>query len=198
MRPVDESTSPAGRTPAPPSSPTAPNAFSAEFLAEARERDESLTTAEAEFAGPWKLEPVPGCPGLVAVLRESESLAEGDIPEAVFRDDESAVLCAAALPLIEREPLSHLRKALDPTGEPAGLAAVMPEGSRYPVISMYGEKGPQVRGWLRCFNPRIVQALHVLEGLNRSPEAHAAVLDVSGGGALERIGRALAARRRES
>ena len=71
----------------------------------------------------------------------------------------------------------------------------MPGG--YPVIAIHGEEGPQVRGWLRRFNPRLVLALHVVEGLNRAPAAHAAVLDAAGAGALEQVGRALAALRKE-
>ena len=45
------------------------NAFSPTYLARLRERDDSLTAAEAELAGPWKIEPVPGRPGAVAILR---------------------------------------------------------------------------------------------------------------------------------
>ena len=90
MRPKDESTSPSGRTPARPTTRrTPPNAFSPEYLADARERDEALTASEAEFSGPWKLEPLPDRPGSVAVVRESENLVEGDVPEAVFRDEEA-------------------------------------------------------------------------------------------------------------
>ena len=63
-----------------------------------RGRDESLTASEAEFAGPWKLEPVPGHPGAVAVLRVCESLAEGDEPFAVFLEEETARICIAILP----------------------------------------------------------------------------------------------------
>ena len=53
--------------------PTLPldNAFSPSYLARLRERDDSLTAAEAELAGPWKIEPVPGRPGAVAILRAS-------------------------------------------------------------------------------------------------------------------------------
>jgi hypothetical protein len=189
MRPKDQSTSPSGRTPSRPSDPrTPPNAFSPEYLAEARDRDESLTAAEAEFAGPWKVEPVPDCPGWLAVLRVSESLAEGDVPEAVFREKETAFLCAAVLPLIEREPLFHLGEAPEPDGE-------LPGG--YPVVAVHGEQGPQVSGWLRRFNPGIVQGLHLAEGLNRAPAALAVVLDAAGAGALAQVGRALAALRKE-
>ena len=52
------------------------NAFSPAYLAHLREQDETLTAAEAELAGPWKSEPVPGKPGAVAVLRGREPLDE--------------------------------------------------------------------------------------------------------------------------
>src|SRR6476619_4958868 len=60
------------------------NAFSPAYLARLRERDDSLTAAEAELAGPWKIEPVPGRPGAVAILRVWEDLAIGDPPVGVL------------------------------------------------------------------------------------------------------------------
>src|SRR5947209_2456649 len=60
------------------------NAFSPVYLAHLRERDDSLTAAEAELAGPWKIEPVPGRPGAVAILRVWEDLAIGDPPVGVL------------------------------------------------------------------------------------------------------------------
>ncbi|HZF13796.1 MAG TPA: hypothetical protein VFE33_33810 [Thermoanaerobaculia bacterium] len=59
------------------------NAFAPAYLARLREQDEAITAAEAELAGPWKTEPVPGKPGAVAVLRQWEDLAAGDRPVAV-------------------------------------------------------------------------------------------------------------------
>ena len=53
-----------------------------------------------------------------------------------------------------------------------------------------------MRGWFRRYHPEIVRDIGAVELLNRAPAAHAAVLEVAGGGALERIGRELAARRR--
>ena len=179
---------PSGSTPTPPPSrPTPPNAFAPAFLADARGRDESLTASEAEYAGPWKLEPVPGHPGAVAVLRECESLAEGDEPEAVFLEEETGQICAAVLPGVEREPPYHLGGDRDCDG---------PMGCGFPMVTTHGEQGPRVRGWLRRYHPGIVQAIATAELLNRSPAAHAALLAAAGGGALERIGRELAARRR--
>jgi hypothetical protein len=196
MRHQDQSISPSpstsdrtsGSTPVrPPHPPTPPNVLSPEYLAELRDRDGSLTAAEAEFAGPWKLEPLPGHPGAVAVLRECESLAEGDEPEAVWVEEEDGMVCAAVLPAVEREPLFHLEEAADPAG-------LLPGG--YAVIAIHGEQGPRVRGWLRRYHPGIVTALHTAESLNRNPAAHAKLLEAGGGGALEKIGRELAARRR--
>jgi hypothetical protein len=68
--------------------PSPENLFSPAFLAIFRERDEVLTTSEAELSGPWKCEPVPGKPGAVAVLREWESVDLRDAPEAVVWHEE--------------------------------------------------------------------------------------------------------------
>jgi len=123
----------------------------------------------------------------VAVLRECESLAEGDEPVAVFLEEETAEICAVVLPGAEREPLYHLGEDRDPDGVMAG---------GFPLITVHGEEGPRVRGWLRHYHLGIARDLGTVERLTRSPAALAAVLDVAGGGALERIGRELAARRR--
>src|SRR6185436_9437936 len=75
-----------------PSKSTPPSVFSPDFLERISRRDEAITAAEAEFAGPWKIEPDETEPGSVAVLRAWESLAAGDRPEAVFWHRENAVL----------------------------------------------------------------------------------------------------------
>jgi hypothetical protein len=56
------------------------NAFAPAYLARLREQEDVLTAAEAELAGPWKIEPVPGKPGAVAILRQWEDLGAGDPP----------------------------------------------------------------------------------------------------------------------
>src|SRR4051794_18500296 len=89
--------------------------FSPAFLARLRERDESLTAGEADLAGPWKHESVPGRPGAVAVLRVWED-PERDVPEGVFWHPETARLLALALPLLGREPLFHLSETETPEG----------------------------------------------------------------------------------
>src|SRR4051812_20713068 len=77
------------------------NAFSPAYLARLRERDDSLTAAEAELAGPWKIEPVPGRPGAVAILRVWEDLAIGDPPVGVLWHLETAELLSVLLPAAE-------------------------------------------------------------------------------------------------
>jgi hypothetical protein len=117
------------------------------------------------------------------VLRSWESLDKGDVPEAVFLHQEGGALCAALLSLLEREPLFHLHD------QPAA-AAPLPGG--YPLLSMFGQQGPMVRGWLRRYHPEMAAGLHLLEGLVRSPFHLATVGDAAGGVALTQVGRLLA------
>jgi len=159
------------------------NAFSPTYLARLRERDDSLTAAEAELAGPWKIEPVPGRPGAVAILRIWEDLAVGDPPVGVLWHLETARLLSLLLPAIDREPLFYLQE--EPTAE--GV----------PWIAVYGEQGPQVAGWLDRCEPRWAEGLHLLEAIVRSPWALAALLEAAGPGAEEQVGRIRARRQPE-
>ncbi len=166
-----------------PSTPSLDNAFTPTYLARLREREEVLTAAEAEMAGPWKAEPVRGKPGAVAVLRQWEDLDAGDRPVAVWWHEETARLLTILLPAIDREPLFYLQEEETPEG--------------YAVIATYGEQGPQIAGWLDRFEPRWVEALHLLEAIVRSPLALATLLEAAGPGAEEQVGRIRARRARE-
>jgi hypothetical protein len=153
------------------------NAFAADFLDSFGERDEPITAAEAEYAGPWwtrRLEDRPG----VAVLRRWEDVEQGDVPEAVFLHSERALLMTALLPALEREPLFHLSE------EPG------PEG--FVLTAMHGQEGPQVAGSVRRYEPRLAEALHLLESVIRSPAALASLLIAAGPAAVEQAGRILA------
>jgi hypothetical protein len=161
-----------------PSTPPLDSVFSPAFLDHLTERDEPLTAGEAEYAGPWKCEPVPGRPGAVAVLRAWEDLDRGDLAEGTFWHEETATLVAIALPLLSREPLF----ALSNEEEAEGFA----------VEAVYGEQGSQVSGWLRRHEPRVIEALHLLEGIVRSPAVLAALLEAAGPGAEAQVGRILA------
>jgi hypothetical protein len=165
--------------------PTLPNAFTPAFLDRVQGEEETLTASEADLAGPWKVERVPGPPGVYAVLREWESLERGDLPEAVFLHREIAELCAAGLPLVDREPLFSQEEEIAPAA---------PVCAGHPIRAVFGEQGPAVCGWLRRFHPGVTAVLHVLEGLARSPRQLAAVNGVAGGEALRQVGRILAER----
>ncbi|HZF11774.1 MAG TPA: hypothetical protein VFE33_23555 [Thermoanaerobaculia bacterium] len=158
------------------------NAFSPAYLAHLREQDESLTAAEAELAGPWKIEPVPGKPGAVAVLREWEDLAAGDRPVAVLWHEERAQLLTVLLPALDREPLLYIKEGETSDG--------------YPLTAVYGEQGPQVAGWLDRSEPRWAEGLHILEAILRSPWALATLLEAAGPGAEEQVGKIRARRQR--
>jgi hypothetical protein len=156
------------------------NAFSPSYLARLRERDDSLTAAEAELAGPWKIEPVPGRPGAVAILRVWEDLAIGDPPVAVLWHLETAQLLSVLLPAIDREPLFYVEEEAAAEG--------------FPLVAVYGEQGPQIAGWLDRCEPRWAEGLHLLEAIVRSPWALATLLEAAGPGAEEQVGRIRARR----
>jgi hypothetical protein len=142
--------------------------FTPEFLARLDRYDEPLTAAQAAAAGPWIVEPIPS-PGW-AVLRRGESLAAGDLPTAVFRHRERALLAAAILPGTGLDRLFRLQRELGPEG--------------YAV-----ESGGEVVGYLKHFDPDVLAALHTAEALARIPESLAHLLHGSGAVALERAGR---------
>jgi hypothetical protein len=167
----------------PPASPSLANAFSPSYLALLREREDTLTAAEAELSGPWKMEPILRQPGAVALLRAWEDLEAGDAPVAVLWHLETARLLSVLLPAIDREPLFHLEE--DPTAE------------GYPVVAVYGEQGPRTVGWLDRYEPRWVEGLHLLQSLVRSPWALAALLEAAGPNAEEQVGR-IRARRQDA
>jgi hypothetical protein len=169
------------------STPIPPNAFGPDFLEQLQADGEPLTVAEAELAGPWKREPVPGHPGAVAVMRVWEEQEEGDVPQAVLRHPETARLVIALLPHVDREPLFHLSEVPDP--DPG-----IPLPGGYPLLATFGEQGPAVCGWLPRYQPEIVTALHLLESLVRAPQGLAEVLGAAGPQALAQVGRCLAAR----
>ncbi len=147
--------------------PNPPNAFTSEFLKRVGERDEPFMAGEADMAGPWQLEEIPGSGW--GLFRLGEDSARRFRPFAVFRRRSVALLAAAILPGTGRDPAFRLQ--LDP--ELAGYAVV---GS--------GE----LVGHLALYDDRVIEALHVAEMLVRSPESLARLLEAAGAIALERTG----------
>ncbi len=151
------------------------NAFSTSFLHRISPRDEPPTAGEAGMAGPWRILEMPG--KRFGVFRLGESPERGYRPAAVFEERWLALLAAAVLPGTGRDAAFRLHKESGPSG--FALAA--------------GNGGEPV-GSLTLFDERLVEALHVVERLVRSPEALANVLEAAGPLAIERTGMLLEAR----
>lgn len=157
MRSLDDSTRSSSR-----------NAFSPSFLQQLGERDEPLTSGEADMAGPWHVEEIPGEGH--GIFRLGESLERGFEPYAVFRSRSHALLAAAVLPGTGRDPVFRL----DPERGTRGFAVRTPEG--------------EVVGYCDLFDENLTGALALGDGLLRAPECLAGLLEAAGAVALERAG----------
>ena len=148
--------------------PSSRNAFRRSFLRRIAGHDEPPTAGEADVAGPWHVEELPG--GLFGLYRLGESHARGFQPTAVFRDRPLALLAAAVLPGTGREAAFRLQKEAGPEG--------------------FIETGycDEPVGHLALFDESLIDALHVVESLTRSPMALANLLEAAGPLALEHAG----------
>lgn len=151
------------------STPAPANAFTEDYLALLNERDEPLTAAEADYAGPWSVEDLPQ--GGHTVFR-----AGGDRPYAVFSRIELAQVAAAVLPGSGREKRYKLGRDEEP-------------GRGYP-ITRFGE----TVGYVGLFDEDLVASLNVIDALLSSPNDFAWLLEAAGGLALQHVGRISMAR----
>src|SRR5947208_2697090 len=134
------------------------NAFSPSFLHRIGERDEPPMAGEADVAGPWRVFELPG--RRFGVFRLGESPERGHRPAAVFREWWLALLAAAVLPGTGHDAAFRLFKDLEPDG-----------------FAVETGNGGQIVGHLDLFDERLIEALHVVACLVRSPEALANVLE---------------------
>jgi hypothetical protein len=134
------------------------------WLAENLERDAApRTSSESDFAGPWRILRPPG--GDHGLFRRGESPDRDDQPTAIAPSREDALLLAAILPGIGRDPLYRLRTEPDPQG-----FAIEADGD--------------VIGHLALFNPDVTAALHVVACLTRSPDSFARLFEAASGTTL--------------
>jgi hypothetical protein len=155
-----------------------PNAFDAAFLARLEDQEGPPTASEAEFAGPWRVEPLPEAEGGgFGLFQEGESLIRRARPFARFESVWTAELVAALLPGLARDASYRFREEKDARG--------------WAIESR--EAWGAVVGHVSIFEPALIQALHVADGLMRSPVALARLLEACGKVALERAGVILAA-----
>jgi hypothetical protein len=221
-------TEPASATPPPAARPAAGaeghNAFSADFLLRLDRLPEPDGAHEAGTAGPWVVTPVPyrGAPRF-ALLREWESIAAGDVPFAIFRRRETALLAAAVLPATGREPLFRLQVEADGDGfalrtdpdpatvawrdvapaqaaaarhsapSPAPASAQRTPASTHPPEDL---DAGGITGHLRDFDEDFAAALNTVVMLARSPTALALLIEAAGPVCIEQAGRILSQRLR--
>lgn len=145
------------------------NAFTEDYLALLNERDEPITAAEADYAGPWSIDDLPQ--GGHTVRR-----AGGDHPYAVFSRLEMAQVAAAVLPGTGREKRYRLGRDEEP-------------GRGYPIL-----RSGETVGYVELFDEDLVVALNVIDALLASPNDLAWLLEAAGGLALQHVGRISMAR----
>ena len=159
-----------------PEDPTtlSPNAFEDGFLRRFRREDEPASAAEADVAGPWRVEPASTSDGreAFALWRLGERPAWGDSPAALFLDRSTALLAAAVRPFVGRESFYELGKERWNGG--------------FPLL----RQGEAV-GWIDLFDEDWAFGVNVLERFTRTPEAIAKLPEAAGPLALERAGRIL-------
>lgn len=167
-----------GEPPQPEDAPPLPNAFDGTFLARLEGQEEPPTAAEADFAGPWRIEALPPhLNGGFGLFRMGESPGLGYRPFARFADRWLAQLVAALLPAHGRDVAYRLREERDA------------EGWALESREAWGA----VVGHLTVHDPGVVAGLQVLDGLMRSPLTLALFLEACGKTVLERAGAILEA-----
>lgn len=151
-----------------------PNAFTEEFLRRFEAEDEPPSAAEADVAGPWRIEPSSTSEGREAfgLWRLGERQAWGDAPAGLFRERQTALLAAAVRPFVGRDPFYELGTERWNGG--------------FPLL-----RQGEVIGWIDLFDQDWVFGINVLERFVRSPEAIATLLEAAGPLALEGAGRIL-------
>ena len=145
------------------------NAFTEDYLALLNERDEPITAAEADYAGPWSVDDLPQ--GGHTVRR-----AGGARPYAAFSMLELAQVAAAVLPGTGREKRYRLGRDEEP-------------GRGYPIF-----RSGETVGYVELFDEDLVVALNVIDALLASPNDFAWLLEAAGGLALQHVGRISMAR----
>ena len=159
-----------------------PNAFTTTFLDRLAERDEPPTAGDADVAGPWRLESIPGHG--FGLFRVGESLGRGFAPVAVFPSRWLALLMAGILPGTGKDPLLLLSKQPDAHGVyPVALAGGGDDGGDGGDDGLRG-----LAGFFQLFDEKALDALNVVIHLIQAPEALAYVLEAAGSVTLERCG----------
>jgi hypothetical protein len=148
------------------------NAFSPEYLAVLRERDEPPSATDGDVVGPWTLREQGG---KFYIFREWQGFETGHLPLAEFSNREDGLLFLTALRAIAAEPAFRVR---DPAAGGGDGCEVEREGVKVARFPYRREE------WL--------VAAHVLVFLTRSPADLAMLKEISGSQVQEMAGEILA------
>ncbi|MFL6192613.1 MAG: hypothetical protein ACJ75H_00470 [Thermoanaerobaculia bacterium] len=155
-----------------PGKRSAVNAFSQEYLALLRERDEPETAADCEQRSPLVLREHQG---RFALFRPWQRAENGDLPEALFDLREDALWFLAARGAVSRLRTFSLREGEEQRSEEGFLV----------------EKLGRPAGRLRSYDPDWVASANALVSAARSPEDLAEVLSLAGPQRQEQVGEIL-------
>lgn len=135
-------------------------AFSPEYLAALRERDEPPTAVDPEIVGPWRIWEREG---LFHIFRDWERFETGHQPVASFRLREDAFLFTAALRASVRPMIFRIQSQAPPA----------PEGYRL-------ERDGEFVGSLKMDRAELLVVAHAMSNLMRSPVDLALLLQMAG------------------
>jgi hypothetical protein len=152
-------------------SPAQPvTAFSPEYIAALRERDEPATVADPDLVGPWRIRERDG---MFHIFREWERFETGHKPLASFKFQEDALLFSTALRACSRPMIFRVH--------PGPLAS---DGYRL-------ERDGELVGSLKADRAELLVTAHALSNLTRSPADLAILLELAGSEVQEMAGEIL-------
>jgi hypothetical protein len=153
-------------------SPTPPvTAFSPEYLAALRERDEPVTSADPDIVGPWRIWERED---MFHIFRDWERFETGHEPVASFKHREDALLFTAALRACARPMIFRIQN-------PGPIA---PEGYRV-------ERDGEFVGHLKTDRAELLAVAHALSKVAHSPVDLALLFELAGSEVQEMAGEIL-------
>jgi hypothetical protein len=153
-------------------SPAQPvTAFTPEYLAALRERDEPVTAADPDIVGPWRIWERED---MFHIFREWERFETGHQPVASFKRREDALLFTAALRSCARPMIFRVNAPGPPP----------PEGYRL-------ERDGEFVGFLSTDRAELLAVAHALVTVSRSPVDLSVLLELAGSEVQEMAGEIL-------
>jgi len=153
-------------------SPAQPvTAFTPEYLAALRERDEPVTAADPDIVGPWRIWERED---MFHIFREWERFETGHQPVASFKHREDALLFITALRSCGRPRIFRVNNP----------EALPPEGYRI-------ERDGEPVGFLSTDRAELLVIAHALAAVSRSPVDLSVLLELAGSEVQEMAGEIL-------